>query len=159
MEETLIKFYIHAKSYLFRMARLRMAFNACGFLMYYDEVLMSLGHRLSAINDFARVNDPPSECPSADYCSGLGNDSPRTTRDRRDSAEVSDDEQRQPPNVLASTSKENNNTPPNNRNSDIGSPNAVIEYEVMQNDIELTEENVQGIVSPRMERKAVKGKT
>ena len=71
-EATLIKFYIHAKSYLFRMARLRMAFNACVFLMYCDEVLVTLGHRISAINDYARVNDPPNECPSADSCLGSG---------------------------------------------------------------------------------------
>ena len=161
-EATLIKFYICSKSYLFRIARLRMAFNACGFLMYCDEVLVSLEHRLSAINDFARVNDPPSEGPSADSCSGLGNDSPRTIRDTRDSAEDSDDEQRQPPNAVASTSKENrkeiNKTPPP-RDSDTGSPTTVIEYEDMQNDIELTEENVQGIVSLRMERNSIKGET
>ena len=42
-EATLIKFYICAKSYLFRMARLRMAFNACGFLMYCDEVPSVIG--------------------------------------------------------------------------------------------------------------------
>ena len=47
-EATLIKFYIHAKSYLFQMARLRMAFNACGFLMYCDKVLVSLEHRISS---------------------------------------------------------------------------------------------------------------
>ena len=80
-EATLIKFYVHANSYLFRMARLRMAFNACGFLMYCAEVLVSLGHRILAINDYTRVNDLPNECPSADSCSNLGDDSPRTIRD------------------------------------------------------------------------------
>ena len=81
-----------------------MAFNACGFLTYCDEVLVTLGHRLSAINDYTRVNDLPSECPSADSCLGSGNDdSPRTIRDTRDSAEDSDDETRQPPNAGAST--------------------------------------------------------
>ena len=89
------------------MARIRMAFNACGFLTYCDEVLVTLGHRISAINDFARVNDPPNECPSADSCLGSGNDSPRTIRDMRDSAEGSDDETGQPPNTVASTSREN----------------------------------------------------
>ena len=88
----------------------------------------------------------------------LGNDSPRTIRDTRDSAEDSDDEPRQPPNAVVSTSKENNNkTPP--RYSDPGSPIPVIEYEDTRNDIELTEENVQGIVTLRMERNAVKGET
>ena len=160
----MIKFYIRSKSYLFVMARLRTAFNACGFLTYCDEIFVSQGHRLSAINDFARVNDPPSERPSAEFCSGSGDDSdsPRTRRDMRETAEVSDDEQRQQPKV--STSKENN-TPPSsrnshsNRNSDTGSPNAIIEYEDTQNHIDLTEENVQGIVSLHMEKKAVKGET
>ena len=119
---------------------------------------MTLGHRISAINDFARVNDPPSECPSADSCSGSGNDSPRTIRDMIDSADDSDDETRQPPKAVASTSKEINKTPPP-RNSDTGSPIPVIEYEDMCNDIELTNENIQGIVSLRMERNVVKGET
>ena len=163
-EATLIKFDIRSKSYLFVMARLRTAFNACGFLMYCDEGFVSWGHRLSMINYFTRVNDPPSEHPSADSCSGSGDDSdsPRIRRDMRETAEVSDDEQRQQPKV--STSKENN-TPPSsrnsysNRNSDTGSPNSIIEYKDMQNCIDLTEENVQGIVSLHMERKPVKGKT
>ena len=118
---------------------------------------MILGHRISAINDYTRVNDLPSECPSADSCSGLGNDSPRTIRDTRDSAEDSDDETKQPPNAVASTSKAINKTPP--RDSNTGSPIPVIEYEDMPNQIELTDENIQGIVSLRMERNAVKGET
>ena len=83
------------------MARIRTAFNACGFLMYCDETLVSLGHRISAINDYACVNDLPNECPSADSCSDSGNDSPRTVRDMRDSAEDSDDETGQPQNAVA----------------------------------------------------------
>ena len=51
------------KSYLFRMARLRTTFNACRLLMHCDETLVSLGHRISAINDYTRVNDPPNEMP------------------------------------------------------------------------------------------------
>ena len=149
------------------MARVRTAFNACGFLTYCDEVLVTLGHRISAINDFARVNDPPqNECPSADSCSGSGDDldSPRKRRDSKKSAEISDDEQRQPPNVVASTSKENDHTPQNppssrNKMSNTNSPTAVFEFEDTQNDIELSDENVQGIVTLRMERNAVKGKT
>ena len=137
------------------MARIRMAFNACGFLTYCDEVLVTLGHRISAINDFATVNDPPNECPSADSCSGLGNDSPRTIQDMRGSAEGSDDEMGQPPNAVAGTSREINKTPPPQRDS----PTAVFEYEDTCNDIELSEENVQGIVTLKMERNAVKGKT
>ena len=85
--------------------------------------------------------------------------------DSRNSAEVSDNEQRQSPNAVASTSKENDCTPPNtpnspspsNRTSETSSPNLVIEYKDMQN--ELSEDNVQGIVSLRRERKQAKSKT
>ena len=159
MQVTLIKFHVCTKSYLFRMARIRTAFNACGFLTYCDEVLVTFGHRISAINDFARVTNPPNEYPSADSCLGSGDDSdsPRTRRDSKISAEVSDDEQRQPPNAVASTSREINKTPPPQK--DANSPTAVFEYEDTRNDIELLDENVQGIVTLRMERNAVKGET
>ena len=143
------------------MARIRTAFNACGFLTYCDEVLVTLGHRISAINDYARVNNPPDECPSADSCPGSGDelDSPRTRRDSKNSAEVSDDEG-QPPNAVAGTSREFNKTPPPPQNDvNTNSPTAVFEYEDTRNDIELSEENVQGIVTLQMERNAVKGET
>ena len=167
MQATLIKFFVCAKTYLFRMARVRTAFNACGFLTYCDEVLVTLGHRISAINDFAQVSSPPpNECPSADSCSGSGDDSdsPRKRRDSKNSAEISDDEQRQPPNVVASTNKENDRTPqtpPNSSNkmSKTNSPTAVYEFEDSQNDIELSDENVKGIVTLNLERNAVKGET
>ena len=142
------------------MARLRTAFNACGFLMHCDETLVSLGHRISAINNFARVNDPPNECPSADSCLDLGDDSPRTIRDMRDSADDSDDENGQPQGAVVSTNNANtNNSPP--RDSEIGSDNLtpVVEYEDTGNQIELTNQDIQGIVSLRMERNAVKGET
>ena len=157
-EATLIKFYVQSKSYLFRVARLRMAFNACGFLMYCDETLVSLGHRISAINDYARVNDPPNECPSADSCSNLGDDSPKMIRDMRDSAEDSDDETRQP-HAVVSTSNTNNEIPP--LESETGTENLtpVIEYEDTHNQIELTDQNIQGIVSLRMKQNAEKGET
>ena len=75
----------------------------------------------------------------------------------RDSAEGSDDETGQPPNAVAGTSKEINKTPPPQRDVNTGSPTAVFEYEDTRNDIELSEENVQGIVTLPMERNAVKG--
>ena len=112
-----------------------------------------------AINKYAWVDNLPNECPSADSCSDSGNDSPRTVRDTRDSAEDSDDETGQPQNV-ASTSNENNNTSPP-RESETGTQNLtpVIEYEDTRNQIELTDQDIQGIVSLRMERNAVKGET
>ena len=160
-QATLIRFYVRTKSYLFRMARIRMAFNACSFLTYCNEVLVTLGHRISAINDFARVSNPPNECPSADSCSGSGDDldSPRTRRGSKNSAEVSDDETGQPPNAVTGTSREINKTPPPQRDVNTGSQTAVFEYEDTRNDIELSDENVQGIVTLRMESNAVKGET
>ena len=67
-------------------------------------------------------------------------------------------------NIVASTSKENDHTPqtpPNSSNkmSKTNSPTAVFELEDTQNDIELSDENVQGIVTLRMERNAIKGET
>ena len=162
-QATLIKFFVCRKSYLFRMARIRTAFNACGFLTYCDEVLVTLGHRISAINDFARVTDPPNECPSAESCTGSGDDSdaPRTIRGTRNSADGSDNETGQPP--KAGTSKEKDKTPPSPQrktSSKTGSPTAVFEYEdIEHSDIELSENDVQGIVTLRMERNAVKGDT
>ena len=164
---TLMKFYSRAKSYLFRMARLRTAFNACGFLMYCDETLVSLGHRVSAINDYARVNDPPNECPSTDSCLNSGDDSLRMIRDVRDSAEDSDDETGQPQGAVVSTSNvhtsnaSNANNKHPSRESETGTQHLtpVIEYEDTRNQIELTDQDIQGIVSLRMERNAVKGET
>ena len=164
-QATLIKFFVRGKSYLFRMARIRMAFNACGFLTYCDEVLVTLGHRISAINDFARVTDPPNECPSAESCTGSGDDSdaPRTIRGTRNSADGSDNEIGQSPKAVAGTSKEKDKTPPSPQrktSSKTGSPTAVFEYEdIEHSDIELSENDVQGIVTLRMERNAVKGDT
>ena len=65
-EATLIKFYSCYTSYLFRMARIRTAFNACGFLTYCDETLVSLGHRISAINNYATADKPPNENTSVE---------------------------------------------------------------------------------------------
>ena len=142
------------------MAKVRTTFYVCGYLTYCDETLVSLGHRISAINDYATVHNPPNENSSADSCFNLGNDSPRTLRDMRDSAEDSDDEREQPQNAVASTSNENNNTsPPRESETSAQNLTPVIEYEDMRDQIELTKQDIQGIVSLRMERNAVKGET
>ena len=71
-EVTLMKFFSWYTSYLFKMAKVRTAFNACGYLTFCDETLVSLGHRISAINDYAGVHNPPNENSSADSFSNLG---------------------------------------------------------------------------------------
>ena len=62
------------------MAKVRTAFNACGYLTFCDETLVSLGHRISDINDYAGAHNLPNEKSSADSFSNLGkkgNASPR----------------------------------------------------------------------------------
>ena len=78
----------------------------------------------------------------------------------RDSAEDSDDETGQPQNAVVSTSNENNNKSPS-RESETGTQNLtpVIEYEDRHNQIELMDQDIQGIISLRIERNAVKGET
>ena len=71
-EVTLIKFFSQHTNYLFRMAKVRTAFHACGYLTFCDETLVSLGHRISAINDHATVHNLPNENSSADSCSRFG---------------------------------------------------------------------------------------
>ena len=85
----------------------------------------------------------------------------------RDSVEDSDDETGQPQGAVASTSNAhtsnasnaNNKSPP--LKSETGAQNLtpVIEYEDTRNQIELTDQDIQGILSLRMERNAVKGET
>ena len=77
-----------------------------------------------------------------------------------DSAEESDDEREQPQNAVVSTSNENNNTSlPRESETSAQNLTPVIEYEDTQNQIELTNQDIQGIVSLRMERNAVKGQS
>ena len=79
-EAPLMKFFSQYTSYLFKMAKVRTAFNACGYLTFCDEILVSLGHRISAINEYADVHNPPNENSSADSFSNSGkkgNASPR----------------------------------------------------------------------------------
>ena len=142
------------------MAKVRTAFHACGYPTYCDETLVSLGHRISAINDYATVHNPPNEYSSADSCSNSGNVSLRTLRDMRDSAEDLDDEREQPQNAVVSTNNEDNCTsPPRESETSAQHLTPVIEYEDMHDQIELTNQDIQGIVSLRFERDEIKGET
>ena len=83
-EATLMKFYAKYTSFLYKMAKVRTAFNACGYLMFCDETLVSLRHRISVINEYAGVHNPPNDRSSADseISSGKkGKCSPRTSND------------------------------------------------------------------------------
>ena len=61
---------------------------------------------------------------------------------------------------MVSTSNENNNKSPP-RETETGTQNLtpVIEYEDMRNQIELTDQDIQDIISLTMERNEVKGET
>ena len=72
MEATLMKFYSKYTSLLYKMAHVRTAFNACDYLMFWDETLVSMGHRISVINDYAGVHNPPNARSSADSSLDLG---------------------------------------------------------------------------------------
>ena len=109
---------------------------------------MSLGHRISTINDYAGVHDLPNENSSADSFSSLGkkgNASPRPSQDTVDSAEDSDDDEitEQPQNAEASNaqnaSQTNNNGPPNKSETAAkNTQNLTPEYEDVSDQIELT---------------------
>ena len=43
-EATLMRFYAESKGFLFKMAHVRTAFNACSYLMFCDETLVSMGY-------------------------------------------------------------------------------------------------------------------
>ena len=146
-EMTLVKFFSWHTSYLFKMAKVRTAFNACGYLMFCDETLVSLGHRISAINDYADVHNPPKENSSANSFSDLGkkgNVSPRPLWDKIDSAEESDDETEHPQNAVASTSNAQNNTsPPNESETSTQNLTPVIENEDTCDQIEWTNQDIR----------------
>ena len=170
-EVNMIKFFSRYTSYLFKMAKVRTAFNACGYLTFCNETLVSLGHRISAINNYAGVHDQPNENSSADSFSNSGekgNVSPRPSGDTVDSAEDSDDDEitKQRQNAEASNaqnvSQTNNNVPQNESETAAKSTQnltPVIEYEDVSDQIELTNQDIQGIVSLRFERGEINGET
>ena len=150
------------------MAKVRTAFNACGYLTFCNESLVSLGHRISAMNNYASVHDPPNENSSVDSFSNLkkkGNASPRPSWDTVDSAEDSDDEitdQIAEASNAQNVSNTNNNSPPRESETTAKSTQnftPVIEYEDISDQIELTNQDIQGIVSLRFERGEINGET
>ena len=113
---------------------------------------------------------PPNYHSSADSFSNLGkkgNVSPRPSQDTVDSAEDSDDEiTEQPQNAEASNgqsmSNTNNNSPPSeSETAEKSTQNLtpVIEYEDVSDQIELTNQDIQDIVSLRFERGEINGET
>ena len=83
-------------SVLFKVAHATTAFNACSCLMFCDETLVSLGHKILVINEYASVHNPPKKRSSSDSLmselkSGkIGRGSPKTSRKKqKDSAEDS----------------------------------------------------------------------
>ena len=167
MEATLIKFFAMHTSYFFKMANVRTAFNACRCLTYCDELLVSLGHRIWAIQDYASMHNPPnrdSSAASSFSAERKGNDSPISSRDTQDSAEncVDVDTEHQGAAVGNIENNSHRNSPPCKLDSERENPDnlrTVFEYEDISNQIELTNENIQGIVSLRLERDQINGET
>ena len=103
-----MKFFSWYTSYLFKMAKVRTAFNACGYLTFCGETLVSLGHRISAINNYASVHNPQMRIPQLTLFpyGEKGECSPRPSGDTLDSAEDSEDEiTEQPQDAVASNAQ------------------------------------------------------
>ena len=61
MEATLMKFCAQATGFLHKMANVWTAFNAYGYLVFCNETLVSMGHRITVINEYASVHNPPKD--------------------------------------------------------------------------------------------------
>ena len=151
MEVTLMKFFARYTSYLFKMANVRTALNACRYLTYCDETLVSLGHRILAIHNYASVHNLPNRESSADTSFSLerrGNGSPRPSRDIQDSAEdcvEANTEQTQGAAVGNIENNSDRNSPPCKLDSERENPEnlrPVFGYEDISDQIELTNENI-----------------
>ena len=109
---------------------------------------MSMGHRISAINDSASVHNLPNARSSADSSFSLGKNgkgSPRTSRDTQDSVEDSVETAQQLCSVTNKNVGNNRATPPGkssvkNSTQDL---KPVIEFEDVSDQIELNDENIQ----------------
>ena len=167
MEATFMKFFARHTSYLFKMANVRTAFNACRYLTYCDELLVSLGHRIWAIQEYASMHNLPnrdSSAASSFSAERKGNDSPISSRDIQDSAEdcVDVDTEQQGAAVGNIENNCHRNSPPGKLDSERENPEnmrPVFEYEDVSDQIELTNRNIQGIVSLRLKRDEINGET
>ena len=56
-----MKFFTENDGFLYKMANIRTAFNACSYLMFCDETLVELGYRISVIHEYAGVHSPPQK--------------------------------------------------------------------------------------------------
>ena len=65
-EATLMKFYAESKGFLYKMAHVRTTFNAYGYLIFCDETLVSLGYKISIINEYASIHNTPRKKSSSD---------------------------------------------------------------------------------------------
>ena len=82
--------------FLFKMAQVRTAFNACSYLMFCGETLVLMYYKILVINEYASVHNLPKKRSSSDsFMSELksgkiGRGPPKTSRDKqKDSAEGS----------------------------------------------------------------------
>ena len=156
-EATLMKFFVENNGFLYKMAHIRTAFNACSYLMFCDETLVELGYRISVIHEYAGVHSPPqkpadksssdsslSELKSKEMGKGIG----KKSKDKqKESAEFlsTPEEMCDLANKLATERRAS------------GKP--IIEYEQVSDEIILSDEDIQGIISLRFEKGDVNGDT
>ena len=122
-------------------------------------LLVSLQHRIWAIQDYTSMHNLPNRDSSAASSFSVerkGNDSPISSRNIQDSAEdcVEVNTEQQGAAVGNIENNSHRNSSPCELDSERENPEnlrPVFEYEDVSNQIKLTNENIQGIVSLRLE--------
>ena len=167
-EVTLMKFCAKSTSFLCEMANVWTAFNACGCLTFCNEILVSMGHRISVINEHASVHNPPKVRSSSDSSlrklrSGeKEKGSPKTSRDmQEDSAEDSLETAEQMHSVTNKVVRNNKASHPGKSSIKNSAQNfkAVIEFEDVSYQTMLNDKDIQGIILLIFERDEVDGRT
>ena len=156
-EATLMKFFAENNGFLHKMAHIRTAFNACSYLMFCDETLVELDYRISVIHEYAGVHSPPQKPPyKSSSDSSLSELKSKETG--KGIGKKSQDKQKESTEFL-STPEEMcdlaNKLATERRVS--GKP--IIEYEQVSDEIILSDEDIQGIISLRFEKGDVNGDT
>ena len=157
------------------MAHERTTFNACSYLMFCDETLVSMGYKISVLNEYASVHNLPKKKSSSDSLLSkvkmgkFGRDSPKTSRDKqKDSAEGSNTTNK---NATEMADPSENSSSPNPKQS----VKVVFEYEhviegfegpeetailnAVANEIVLDNDEVEGMVTLTLPRNGVNGDT
>ena len=166
-EATLMNAFVAPVGFLHKLAQVRQAFKACGYLQYCDETFVSMGHKLSAIDDITNEHTPPkrkslSQITLSKLSSWKkGKGSPK-------SLEIYKENMNKNENPANATGLEGNTPlkptsppklPKSPPKSSKRNARPIIEYEYLNEPIEIDGDQIQGIVSLRFERDEIQGDT